>query len=86
MPERVWSGAGVVVRKVHHPAKEAAGVLVNVGRSFSLVHGKVLPRWVLVVQDDANVDHYVNVGPSIWAAHEVGDVISPDCPLIDIRE
>lgn len=87
LPGRVWSGAGVITGKFYRPPGVADGARVLVGRvMMANVSGVVPERWVLVVTDIRNVDHYVNVGHDIWEAHDVGDQIEADHPLIDVTE
>lgn len=83
-PTWVWSGAGTITRKTHLDAAPAGGK-VTVGRyQTGFVSGVVDERWVLVVTDSSGKDHYVNVEPTVWERHEVGDVISADSPLVNL--
>jgi hypothetical protein len=85
LPGRVWSGAGEVTRKFYRPPGAVDGARVVVGRFLTANVGGVVPeRWVLVVTDELGRDHYVNVGEEVWHAHDVGDEITRQDPLVDV--
>ena len=88
-PGRVWSGAGVVVRKVLKDSIDVQDAYVTTFvvpvLSSSRVDGWVPSRWLLVVQDSSGQEHYVNVHPQVWIDHEEGDVITAAHPLVEVR-
>lgn len=83
MPNTVWSGAGVIVRKKSFDSAVGSGT-VPVDFIPVRVTGVVPARWVLVVQDAAGEEHGVDVDRAVWDTHEVGDVITADNPLIKV--
>jgi hypothetical protein len=83
-PDRVWSGAGIVVRKVHLDAY-TGDARANTGVAVAYGSGMISARWVLVVKDDTDREHYVNVDPSVWESHGEGDVVTADDPLVNLR-
>lgn len=83
MPNLVWSGAGVVVRKRSFDSAVGSGT-VTVDIVPVRVTGVVPPRWVLIVKDASGKEHGVDVDKAVWDALEVGDVVTADNPLIKI--
>ena len=85
-PRLVWSGAGVVARKSYFERGAGGGWMPMVPAHLQQgwVSGTVPPRWVLVVTDSSGKEHAVAVAQEVWAAHDVGDVVTADDPLIDI--
>jgi hypothetical protein len=83
-PGRVWSGAGIVVRKAHLDAY-TGDARANTGVAVAYGSGTISARWVLVVKDDKGREHYVNVDPSVWECHGAGDVITAEHPLMNLK-
>ena len=84
LPNALWSGAGTVVRKGYFE-RGTGGGFVTVGLfQPGFVSGRVPPRWVVVVADEAGKEHYVGVEQTVGEQPEVGDVITKDDPLVEI--
>ena len=82
LPGRVWSGAGIIVRKAHREATAATALVFPV-KVPAVTEGPVAERWILVVLDESGEEHYVNVAYRTWEEHEIGDVITAEDPLVN---
>lgn len=55
----------------------------NLGET-GFVSGVVPARWVLVASDSRGREHMVSVDAAVWIAHQVGDEITAENPLVDV--
>ncbi len=87
MPRLFWSGAGTIINKTRY---DGAGGGVSGAElanfwSGSLGVGSSPTRWILTVLDDSGKLHTVFVAERLWDEHYIGDVITADDPLLDVR-
>ena len=87
MPGLVWSGAGKVTLKSHYFGNSDGWTgmeMANpIGNPIGVADSPV--RWILRAQDNFGKVHDVFVGEQHWHQHHVGDVITADDPLLDVR-
>ncbi len=85
LPGLIWSGAGVVVRKrSFFGGQSGAWASMSYEGQAGFVSGIVPARWVLIVNDSRDREHVVSVDAAVWTAHQVGDEITAENPLVDI--
>ncbi len=72
------------MRKVHLDAY-TGDARANTGVAVAYGSATISARWVLVVKDEKDREHYVNVDPSVWESHGEGDLITAEQPLVNLK-
>ena len=86
---RGWDGSGVIVakRKFDGGASDfvSSAEIPSLQQSGFYYMAPHPTRWVLVVRDQSGVQHPVFVAPSVWHRKRIGNLITAQDPLVDVR-
>ena len=79
-PRNVWDGAGIVTEK-KYIEPFSGQTIVSAGRGLAPASGSTEERWVVVVRDSKDRDHFVNTDKRRWDDLIVGERVVAEHPI-----